>query len=135
VDQLEPTKTRLVEHISKFFHCVGYTVPAPKSVNGRFGCDQAFDLSAVKADEEILLDIFVGSEVGPKEIVEFFAKIYDTKPKRPLLVCVLSLNHDARSLVEMYKIENITAKDTDSVLSALSQIFDSKQTQPFSHIG
>ena len=46
---------------------------------------------------EILFDITSGSVVGPG-VVSFFAKIFDTRPQRPILICVPGVNREAKSL-------------------------------------
>jgi hypothetical protein len=117
--QSEP-ETRIID----FFRSRGYNVTAPKSVRGISGYDEDFAISATKGRDEILIDVASGeSPVGPEKVVAFFAKIFDARPKRPVLICVPSLDHDAKSLVTMYKIESITAPDMDGVLSRLSEIF------------
>lgn len=125
---MEAKGTSLEQQIIDFFYQLGYRVIAPRFVPGNSGSSQKFDISAVKGDEEIVLDIASAREVGPEAVVAFVAKIFDTRPKRPILVCVPALSHDAKSLVTMYKIETVTARDTHGVLLALSNIFASEQS-------
>jgi hypothetical protein len=114
---LEP---RLIE----FFQKRGYSVTTPRVLRGISGYNQSFDISTTKGHEEIVLDIAAGAtEIGPESVVAFFAKIFDTKPPRPILVCIPALNHDAKSLATMYKIETVTGSDMSGVLSGLSEIF------------
>jgi hypothetical protein len=116
------------EDIIKLLRKLGYNVTAPKIIRGKFGSDQQFDISAIKDNREILLDISSGPEVGPDCVVAFFAKIFDTKPQRPILICVPGVNRDARNLIEMYKIETVIAQDRQGVLQGLSNILASKQS-------
>ena len=111
---------RLVE----FFQKRGYSVTTPMVVRGLSGFNQTFDLFATKGEEEIALDVASApTEIGAESVVGFFAKIFDTKPQRPILICMPALNHDAKSLVKMYKIENVTANDMDKVVSSLTGVF------------
>lgn len=112
----------LEQEILKFLRRSGYSVTAPKLVVGRSGSNEKFDISAAKGDEEILFDITSAPIVGSEQVVAFVAKTFETRPKRPILICVPALNHDAKSLVAMYKIETVTAKDTQGVLTSLSEI-------------
>lgn len=116
------------QDIIKFLRKLGYKVTAPKIVRGHSGSDQQFDISAVKDNQEILLDISWGSEVDADRVVAFFAKIYDTKPRRPILICVPGINRDARNLIAMYKIETIIAQDTQGVLERLADVFTVRQS-------
>jgi len=121
---LETKQTGPETQIIEFFRSRGYSVTAPTRLRGISGYDEDFDVFARKGEEEILIDIASEeSAVGPEKVVAFFAKIFDTKPKRPVLICVPSLDHDAKSLVTMYKIEAVTAPNMDGVLSRLSEIF------------
>jgi hypothetical protein len=110
--------------VIEFFRNRGFNVTAPVTVRGISGFDETFDISATKGQEEIMLDIAAGeSAVGPEKVVAFFAKIFDTKPRRPILICIPTMNHDAKSLATMYKMETVTSTDIDGVLSKLSETF------------
>ena len=110
--------------IIEFFRNRGFKVTAPITVRGISGFDEIFDISAVKGQEEIVLDIAaVDSAVGPEKVVAFFAKIFDTKPRRPILICIPTMNHAANSLATMYKMETVTSSNIDGVLVKLTGIF------------
>ena len=111
--------------IIEFFKTHGYSVTAPITLRGLSGFDERFDFSATKGEEQIVIDAVLGkSVVGPDKVVAFFAKVMDAKPRRSILICSPSLNHDAQSLVSMYKLEAVTANDVGNILLKLSQIFD-----------
>jgi Holliday junction resolvase len=120
--------TGLERDIIEFLRKLGYDVTAPKLVRGNSGYDQQFDILAVKGNQEILFDISAESEVGADRVVAFFAKIFDTKPQRPILICVPNVNRDARNLIAMYKIEAVIAQDKQGVLQRLSDVLSSTRS-------
>jgi len=109
---------RIVELLQK----TGYTITSPKTVCGVSG-PQTFDISAQRGDEELVLDIeSEQTEVGPEIIAVFYAKILDTRPRRPILICIPGLNRDAKSLSTMYKLETVIASDIREVETKLSEL-------------
>ena len=113
-----------VARIVEFFKKRGYSVTSPRIIRGLSGFDQQYDLSVANEKGEVVFDVASGrSMVGPEVVVAFFAKILDTKPQRPILVCIPGLNHDAQSLVTTYKIETVTDSDTDAIVKKLSALF------------
>ena len=125
------TQTRPEAQIIRFFQSCGYSVTAPVSLRGLSGFEETFDVSAIKGEDQIVLDIACGeAAVGPEKVVAFFAKVFDAKPRRPILICVPGLNHDAASLARMYKIETIIASDMEAAVSNLSGIFGANRSPP-----
>lgn len=98
---LEANVARIVESFKKR----SYSVTSARAIRGLSGISQQYDLSVANGKGEIVLDVASGpSTVGPETVVAFFAKTFDIKPQRPILVCIPALNHDAQSLVTMYEI-------------------------------
>ncbi len=109
--------------ILEFLHKFGYQVTAPKRISGRSGEEQTFDFSATKDGEEIVFDIASEpTEIGAEAIVTFFAKIFDTKPRRAILICIPGVNRNARNLITMYSIQTATGSDVNQVLLRLSEL-------------
>jgi hypothetical protein len=107
---------------------LGYTITPPKTVRGRWGQEVTFDISATRAGAEIVIDISSGqAEIGPEIVVTFFAKILETRPRRPILVCIPGLNRDARSLVSMYKMETVIGSNIEEVLPKLSELLGTQR--------
>jgi len=125
--ELGPQDAALEQDIIKFLRRFGYKVTTPKIVRGSSGADQEYDISAVKDGREILFDISSRSETGADRVVAFYAKNFDTRPKRPILICVPGVNRDARNLIAMYKIETVIAEDSRQVLQKLSEALTSGQ--------
>jgi len=110
--------------IIEFLQKLGYVVTAPKTIRGLLGGEaQTFDFSASKDGEEIVFDIASEPiDIGAETIVAFFAKIFDTKPRRAILICIPGLNREARNLTTMYSIQTATGRDIGQVLSKLSEL-------------
>jgi hypothetical protein len=109
--------------ILAFLQRFGYGVTAPKRIRGLSGEEQTFDFSATKDGEEIVFDIASEPiDIGAEAVVTFFAKIFDTKPHRPILICIPGVNRDARNLITMYSIQTATGNDVSDVLSRLSEL-------------
>ena len=120
---LEANVARVVESFRKR----GYSVTSPRIIRGLSGFDQQYDLSVANGKGEIVLDVASGpSMVAPEIVVAFFAKILDTKRQRPILVCFAALNHDAQSLVTMYKIETVIDSDINAIVKKLSALFQTR---------
>jgi|SRR5208283_400637 len=113
-------QAQIIELLQK----VGYTVIAPKTMRGLSGGEeQAFDFSATRDGEEIVFDIASEPiDIGAEIIVAFFAKIFDTKPHRAILICIPGLNREAKNLATMYGIQTATGNDAGQVLSKLSEL-------------
>ena len=65
-------------------------------------------------------------EVGPRDVVEFFAKIYDTKPSEALLIAMPKLSREAQRLGAMYGVEIIGAVSPDEINKKLSGVIESE---------
>jgi hypothetical protein len=111
-----------VKRVGELLQIAGYTITAPETLAGASG-PQTFDILAKRDDEEIVLDIeSEQSEVGPDIIAAFFAKIIDTRPRRPILICLPGLNRDAKSLSTMYNLEIVIANEIQDALTKLSEL-------------
>ena len=109
--------------ILEFLQKSGYEVTAPKRIRGLSGEEQTFDFSATKDGEEIVFDVASEPmEIGARAVVTFFAKIFDTKPRRAILICIPGVNREARNLITMYSIQTATGSDVNQVLSRLSEL-------------
>lgn len=99
----------------------GFEITAPMVVTGLSGIEHTFDLHAWREGADIMLDfVSAGSEIGPEEIAAFFAKIYDTKPRRAILVAMPKLSQAAQKLSAMYNVEIIAAEIVAELIEKLS---------------
>jgi hypothetical protein len=67
--------------------------------------------------------------------VAFFAKIFDTKPRRAILICIPGLDRDAKSLARMYNIQTATGIEVSQVLSNLSELLGAYASSSYQTIG
>jgi Zn finger protein HypA/HybF involved in hydrogenase expression len=128
----EQLRSELISHcslessITTFFEKVGFKVTAPTRMTGLSGVLHNFDLGAKKNDTEIVMDMISAiDEVGPPEVVEFFAKVYDTKPSKSLLIALPKLSREAQRLGAMYGVEVIGAVSPDEIATKLSAVIES----------
>jgi hypothetical protein len=116
----------------------GYEVAMPMRVAGLSGVTHSFDLGAKNEEEnkEFVLDMVSAVvEVGPRDIIDFFAKVYDTKPKLAILVALPRISVEAQRLAAMYGVRAIEAKDPDEAARRLAPILEitplPDESQPF----
>ena len=107
----------------------GFTVAAPKTLRGLSGIKHTFDMYGWKEGAEIALDVTSGAtDIGPEGIVGFFAKIYDTKPHRAVLVTMPNITKDAQRLCSMYGIQVVAGRTIDEVVERLTLLLSQPQT-------
>lgn len=129
----EQLRSELISHcslesgITTFFEKLGFKVTAPMRMTGLSGVLHNFDLGAKKNSTEIVMDMVSAiDEVGPPEVVGFFAKVYDTKPAKSLLIALPKLSREAQRLGAMYGVEIIGAVSPDEIIKKLSAIIESE---------
>jgi len=109
----------------------GITITSSKPLRGLSGIEHTFDMYGLKDETEFVLDIVsAANEIGPESVVGFFAKVYDTKPPRAILVVMPNVTKETQRLCSMYGIEVVAGKDTDEIIERLMVLLT--QTQPAS---
>lgn len=107
-------------NVVAFFEKSGFEVTAPMKMPGLSGVEYTFDLSAKKDDVQIALDLVSAEiEVGPQDVVAFFAKVYDAKPSKAILVAMPQLNREALKLGAMYGVDVVGAETPDEIIRKL----------------
>lgn len=122
--------------ITTFLKKNGFTVTMPMELPGLSGIPHSFDLGAKneKENKEVILDLLSAvTEVGPQQVVEFFAKVYDTKPPLAVLIAMPKISVEAQRLSAMYGVRAIAAADTDDALRKLIPILDLSTSPELSH--
>lgn len=127
----ERLRSELISHcsleigITAFLEKAGFKVTAPTRMTGLSGVLHNFDMGAKNGSAEIVMDMVSAiDEVGPPQVVEFFAKVYDTKPAKSLLIALPKLGREAQRLGAMYGVEVIGAESVDEVKSKLSTFIE-----------
>lgn len=109
--------------VTQLFEESGFEVKAPTTLQGLSGVSNDFDLGTKKEEIEIVLDmISAAEEVGPKDVVAFFAKVFDSKPPKALLIAMPRISREARKLAAMYGIEVIAAEEPDEIIEGLAAL-------------
>lgn len=91
---------------------LGYKVDIGSSIIGKSGTKHEFDIVAYKDPKKItVIDVMVGSEaIGTPAISSLFAKIFDVKSYRQILVAIPKVDEESLRLAESYKIEVVETK-------------------------
>jgi len=133
----EQLRSELIAHCSleanviSCFEKAGFKVTTPKRMQGLSGVFHNFDLGAEKQRSLIVLDMVSAmDEVGPKDVIEFFAKVYDAKPPKALLIALPRLNVEAQRLGAMYGVDIIGAASPDEAVSKLSNVVGLQPSSP-----
>ncbi|HMK83944.1 MAG TPA: hypothetical protein VK503_09520, partial [Candidatus Bathyarchaeia archaeon] len=124
-------KNEVVSHVSldakitEFLKKNGYKVTMPMELCGLSKVKHSFDLGARNEKKEIVLDMVSAvDEVGPQEILSFFAKVYDTRHPLPILIVMPKIGVEAQKLSAMYGLRTIVAEDLNEAVKGLIQILE-----------
>jgi hypothetical protein len=133
----EQLRSELISHcsleaeINSLLKKAGFKVTAPTRLTGQSGVPHNFDLGAEKGDRAMVMDMVSAmDQVGPQYVVEFFAKVYDTKPSKALLIALPRLSEEAKRLGVMYSLETIDGDSPDEVTKRLSAVIETLSTPP-----
>ena len=101
---------------------LGYEVEAPFVERGVSGIDHTFDIHAHNEHSDIVLNIASGTqEVGQESVFALFAKIYDTKHHRAILVAMPRLSREAQQLSANFKIEVVDGASLEALVGHLKE--------------
>ncbi len=116
----------LSANVVAFFEKSGFKVTSPMKMPGLSGVEYTFDLGAKKDGQLIVLDMVSAEvEVGSQDVVAFFAKVYDAKPSKALLVAFPKMNPEALRLAAMYGVDVVGAQTPDEIMRKLTTVFGS----------
>jgi hypothetical protein len=104
---------------------LGYETTAPWVEKGFSGTDYVFDIFAQNGQTEMVVDITSeASDVGPESVATFFAKIYDSKPRRAILIAIPRLAQEAQRLSELYKLEVVGGESVEDLLRRFKELLE-----------
>jgi hypothetical protein len=114
-----------IHRFTEFFERQGFEATSPKVVRGLSGIEHRFDLYALRDHFNIVLDVISAPKaVGPEKIVGFFAKVFDTRPSKGVLIAMPKLDEEAQKLSALYGVETIAAEQTDEILAKLPRLLE-----------
>jgi len=115
--------------VTELFKEYGFDVTAPLKLQGQSGIVHEFDLGASRDKTEIVMDLISATdEVGPQDIVTFFAKVYDSKPENAILVAMPKISSSAQKLGAMYNVEVISAEIPEEIIKKLTPMLGARPT-------
>lgn len=105
------------------FKRLGYDVSTPKALKGLSGVEHTIDIYASKEGSQIAVDILSGiRDVSAEAVAGFFAKTYDAKPARAILVAVPKLSQEGQRLATLYGLETVEGENSDQVVENLGTL-------------
>jgi hypothetical protein len=103
----------------------GFEVNAPIVVQGLSGIEHTFDMHAWREEMDIMIDfVSANTDIGPEEVAAFFAKIFDTKPRRAILIAMPKLSESGQKLSAMYGVEIIAADNVAKLIENLTLVLN-----------
>ena len=135
--KVEPHRRPLIEmwsmdfgELAEVLGKAGYIVKCPATLKGASGVEHNFEFALLNPETpnnvEYVMDVELEeNEINEVKVLSFFAKAFDVKAKRKILVAIPKLNQRAREMAKNYKItvlENLSPKDIPSaVLEAIKK--------------
>ncbi|MEM2364599.1 MAG: hypothetical protein QW371_02635 [Candidatus Bathyarchaeia archaeon] len=109
--------------ISDYLESRGYRIEESSTLRGASGAEHVFDFVAKKGGDYLLISIASSdSEVGEGEVVEFFAKVFDVRPAKAVLVAMPRLSGDALRLAKFYRIAIAEGRDAGEVVASMGRL-------------
>lgn len=106
--------------VARLLSGLGFEVSSPSKVRGQSGTEHHIDVYAKNDRETVAVQVVVDTKpVGPDAVISFFAKVFDIKPSRAVLVAIPSAVEGARRLVSGYSIDLIEDEDGSGVVEKM----------------
>jgi len=126
---------RVVENIIivpvvKFFAEHDYEVESPGKLAGESGVEHTFDIVARRDGETVVVDVHFPRQPGEQTIISMFAKMFDVKPDRAIIIAVPGMSEVGRRLAESYKIDLIEAGGVDELRRKLEKTIGIELVKP-----
>ncbi|MDG6919902.1 MAG: hypothetical protein JRN59_00045 [Nitrososphaerota archaeon] len=102
---------------------IGYEVSAPAKVQGQSGSVHSLDAYAKKDEETVALQVAVDTKpVDASAVIAFFAKTFDIKPTRAVLVTIPAASDDAKRLESGYGVSLVEDFDGSGVVKKVKDV-------------
>ena len=122
-------KRSQTEQVGSYLRKCNFTVSTPSTLPGAGGGQHTFDIGATRKDTNLFLDLVCeGTEISVDYVVEFFAKILDTRIQRGFLIAIPKLSDEAQKLSEMYGLSVISAETPKEAVEKLLGTVESPQS-------
>ncbi|MDG7012808.1 MAG: hypothetical protein JRN46_01105 [Nitrososphaerota archaeon] len=104
---------------------MGYEVSAPARVQGQSGSVHSLDVYAKKDLETVALQVAVDTKpVDASAVIAFFAKTFDIKPSRAVLVAIPAASEDAKRLEAGYGVSLVEDFDGSGVVRKVKAVLE-----------
>lgn len=105
----------------------GYSVESPAQVVGQSGSRHSLDVFAIKNGKTIAVQVAVDTKpVEPSAVISFFAKTFDIKPDRAVLVTIPAASEEAKRLETGYGVDVVEDFDGSGVVKKLEALLEAK---------
>jgi hypothetical protein len=114
----------IIAPIKKAFEGFNYKVEVPGTLKGSSGTLHTFNLVASKTYENetkaIALDISLSTSVVEEQsVITLFAKVFDTRPNKSILVTMPVLSEKGKKMAELYGIKILEGKNVEEIINGL----------------
>ena len=104
---------------------MGYEVSAPAKVQGQSGSVHSLDVYAKKDGETVALQVAVDSKpVDASVVIAFFAKTFDIKPNRSVLVTIPAASEEAKRLEAGYGVSVVEDFDGSGAVKKVKAVIE-----------
>ena len=102
---------------------LGYDVESPAQVQGQSGSKHSLDIFAKKDGKTIALQVAVDTKpVEPSAVISFFAKTFDIKPNKAVLVTIPAASEEAKRLETGYGVAVVEDFDGSGVVRKVKEL-------------
>lgn len=111
--------------LAKMMQSIGYTVESPAQVQGQSGSRHSLDVFAKKDGESVALSVAVDTKpVGASAVISFFAKTFDIKPNKAILVTIPAASEEAKRLEAGYGVAVVEDFDGSGVVGKVKALLE-----------
>lgn len=113
----------------KMLESMGYAVESPAEVQGQSGSKHSLDVFAKKDGGTVAIQVAVDTKpVEPNAVISFFAKTFDIKPDKSILITIPAASEEARRLETGYGVAVVEDFDGSGVVKKVKAMLEKVQT-------
>ena len=113
--------------LAAMLQSIGYKVESPAQVQGQSGSKHSLDVYAEKDGETVALQVAVDTKpIEPSAVISFFAKTFDIKPSKAILVTIPAASEEAKRLEVGYGVDVVEDFDGSGVVNKVKALLEAK---------
>jgi hypothetical protein len=106
----------------EFLRAMGYAVEAPKVLAGLSGVEYVFDAVGERDSELIVFALASDPHaVDEQAVVTYFAKVFDVRPTRSILIATPALTPRAKRLADLYNIQTFEGENLTQIIEQMKK--------------